>query len=34
MPDDNSHTDLEPGVVILGVVYAASLLALILLLAL
>ena len=34
MPDDNSQTELEPGVIVLGVVYAASLLALILLLAL
>lgn len=33
MPDDNSQPELEPGVVILGVVYAASLLGLILLLA-
>ncbi len=34
MPDDdNSRTELEPGVIVLGVVYAASLLGLILLLA-
>lgn len=33
MPDDNSHTEIERGVLVLGAVYAASLLALILLLA-
>ena len=33
MPDDNSHTEIEPGVLLLGVVYAAALLGLILYLA-
>jgi hypothetical protein len=34
MSDDNSQTEIEKGVVVLGAVYAASLLALIFLLAL
>lgn len=34
MPDDNSNTELEPGVIALGVVYAAALLTLVLLFAL
>ena len=34
MPDDRSHTEIEPGVLVLGAVYAASLLGLILYLAL
>ena len=34
MPDDRSHTEIEPGVVVLGAVYAASLLGLILFFAL